>query len=344
MASVETAKSMLAKYSKASEDEKVTILSEAETVLTKTQLKAFKKQVEELETDSDDDDDGVTPAPSSKEVKGKVVVPSAEVTEADLEKFWEELDVLDLKTLLDDQVIKDFQYVGFNPDTILRSVIALGRAAKRDSAGIKKDIANMCTIAVIKGSVTDNNLKKMSDEGKRTYSTLEERYKLKRGGSKGMDPTVVTVARVGAAFPGSIMRILVNKPDLAKKFAGPFGTKALPPYLRHQSAAACIPETLDEPTKSFLLGLITAFTADQSKVISRSKDKPDELFDRQENFVTQTYSSNHPTEEVRKSIFKQWTLDADYAKLKLVADNITKIRADFSVITQPALKAAISKL
>lgn len=338
--SVPNAKSLLAEYHSAPDSEKTAIFARAKTQLTATQFKKFKAGIEALE----EEDDQATPASTEKLPDPDPGAALTKVSDADLEKFWAELDAMDSDMLLDEQVVKDFQYVGFNPDTILRSVISLGRAAKLNAAEIKKDVARMCTIAVIKGSITDNNLKKMSDEGKRSYSILEERYKLKRGGSKNIDPSVITIARVGAAFPGSIMKILLKRPELAKKFSGPFGSKVLPAYLRHQSAAACIPESLSEEVKAFLLGLITAFTADQSKVISKSKDRPEEIYDKQENFVMQTFSAVHPTEAVRKEIFREWPLDADYDKLRAVATNIMRIKPDFATVTQQELRAAIRKI
>lgn len=264
------------------------------------------------------------------------------ISEAVLEKFWKDLESMSDDQLLQESVIQAFQYVGFNPDAVMRSIIKRGRASKKEDRDILTDIGSMCTIAILKGSITDTNLKKMSDEGKAAYGVLEATYGLKKNGSRGVDPDVITVARVGAAFPGSIMKILMKKPELAKKFSGPFGSKALPSYLRHQSAAACIPDSLDETAKGFLLGLITAFTSDQSKTISKTKDKPEEIFERQDNFVTQTHSSHHPDESTRKALFKSMTLIADYDKLNGVATLATKIMKDFPMISKDDFVKAIN--
>jgi hypothetical protein len=353
---VKSAKFYLDQFLGAEQDGRMTIVAEAESVLSKSQFKIFRKGIKDIEDEekaagSDAESQIVlTPGPSTRggvvgagekveEAKGVV-----EVTEKEIESFWKELESMSGDELINNQIVQDFQYIGFDPNTIMRTIIQIGKTANKTVDQIKSDIAAMCTIAIIKGSITDNNLKKMSDAGKKTYSTLEATYGLKRGGSKGLDPKVVTIARVGAAFPGSMMQILMKRGDLSKKFSGPFGTKILPPYLRHQSAAACIPESLNDDAKTFLLGIITAYTSDQSKIISRSKDSGYELFERQENFITQTHSSSYPSESVRRSIFKSWSLVADYDKIKIVADNIIKSVKTFELMSKEDFTQSVNSV
>jgi hypothetical protein len=325
---------------------------EIQSALSNTKKKEFRKAVKERQLQENDEESeasdveftpksskkGTKEIAEEKKAKGKGI----EITEEEAEKFWAELEALSGDQIIDNQVVLDFQYIGFNPNVILKSIISRGRSARKSNEEIVKDISQMCTIAIIKGSVTDTNLKKMSEAGKRTYTSLETTYGLKRNGSKGLDPQEVTIARVGAAFPGSMMKILMVRPDLSKKFSGPFSSKTLPPYLRHQSAAACIPETLNETAKSFLIGLIVAYTSDQSRVISKSKDKTADVYERQENFITQTHSSSYPAEEVRKKIFKTWTLIADFDKLKQVGDVVAKEITTFTSISKEDLQKAVS--
>lgn len=348
MSAVVTAKDLLDLFVKASAQERIQIFERAENELTATQKKKFKSGAADIMSHekSDDEDTVATPGPSSAGPKGKNPAPPAApvVSDSEVDAFWKELDALDFKTLIDDQIIKDFQYVGFDPNRILKAIIALGRKAGRTNQQIKTDIASMCTIALIKGSVTDNNLKKMSDEGQRTYQRFETTYELKRGGSKGLSPEVITVARVAASFPGAIMQILITRPTLAKKFVGPFGSRFLPTYLQHQSAAACIPASLDFKVKNFILGLITAYTADQSKVISKTKDTPLEIFDRQIDFINQTHGANFPTENVRKTIFANFALVADWDLLVNAANNLKRLKTDFELISKADLENAVQKV
>nr|UHM27568.1 MAG: nucleocapsid protein [Sanya phenuivirus 1] len=351
-------KDFLERYVKASDEDKLVIVLDAENKLNNLQLKAFKKELKVLDgrkmehnDDSDEDSSESDEEDTSKTTAQPVARSVSEekasdrvkaVTDAESDTFWSKLESMTGEEHLDEQVVRDFQYVGFDPNVIMKAIISMGRKAKKSQSEILSDIAKMCTIAIIKGSITDNNLKKMSDEGKQSYSSLEAVYSLKKGGSRGVAPDVVTIARVGAAFPGSMMKILMLKPELAKRFSGPFGSKILPSYLRHQSAAACIPETLESSSKDFLLGLITAYTSDQSKTISKSKDKASDLYERQENFITQTHSSSYPSEAVRKTIFKSWTLASDYNRLKQVGDTIAKSVTGFEVVSRESLQQAFN--
>jgi hypothetical protein len=314
-------------------------------------MKIFRKEIkkieaEEAEAATSEDEKKDTPEQSTSKGKGKEKKDEGKevvVTAEDATIFWISFDTMSGSQLISKQVVLDFSYVGFSPNAILISIITKGYKAKRTQDEIKTDIADMCTIAVVKGSITETNLKKMPDAGKRFYSVLEARYGLMKGGSKGIDASVITVARVGAAFPGAMMKILMEQSDLAKKFSGPFGSKILPYYLRHQCAAASIPESFEENSKQFLLGLITAFTSDQSKMISKDKKRtPIEIYEDQENFVSQTHSANYPAEPVRKEIFKKWSIIADYDKLNTVATNVSKVYKDFILVSKEDLQLAFN--
>lgn len=267
-----------------------------------------------------------------------------EISQKAVDDFWNELEKLDPITLVSDDVLDAFKYIGFDPETVLREILKRGMKAGKKINEIKKDMVDMVTIAIIKGSITDRNLQKTSDSGKLMYKKLTDTYQLISNGTKGKDSTYLTVARVAAAVPGMVIQILVKKPAYAKTFVGPFGSKSLPPYLRHQAAAACIPEHYPEKLKDFVLGLITAYTADQSKTLSRSKDTAEELFDNQLNFVTTTHGSKHPSEDQRKKIFGSFSLSSDYEKLHAVALRVKKIKPDYTVLTQNELDSLLSSL
>jgi len=260
-----------------------------------------------------------------------------------VDAFWIELEKLDPATLVSQDVLDAFKYIGFDPDVVIKEVLFRGKEAKRTSEEIKKDIVDMVTIAIIKGSVTEKNLQKTSDAGKVMYKKLQDIYKIATGGAKGKDSAHLTVARVAAAVPGIIIHVLIKRPEFSKTFVGPFSSKTLPAYLRHQAAAACIPESTSEKLKDYILGLITAFTADQTKVLAKSKDSAKELFDTQLNYVQKTFSVKHPSEDNRKKIFKNFSLSSDYEKLSIVAAKIKKIKSDFVTLTQAELDEELAK-
>jgi len=262
----------------------------------------------------------------------------------DVLEFWKDLEELDTASLVHTDVVSAFQYIGFNPDVIMREVLFRGKKAGKKPAAIMGDMVDMVTIAVIKGSVTTDNLKKLSDAGKVMYKRLQDVYGLETGGAKGKDSTHLTVARVAAAVPGMVIQVLVKRTEFAKTFVGPFGSKTLPAYLRHQAAAACLPGSLSPKLRDYLIGLITAFTADQTKALSKNKkDSAEELFDNQLNFVTTTNASTYPSEKQREAIFKSFSLSNDFPKLSDVAGKIKKVKTDFVTLTQAELDAELAK-
>nr|UUW20954.1 MAG: nucleocapsid protein [Xiaogan phenui-like virus 1] len=319
------------------------ILEKAGMSLDADDLKVLKKRISGKKEKAK----GKSVAGKSEESFSVVDDPDAKpkivITPKLLEKFWEELEKLDPSTLISDDVLDAFKYVGFDPDTVLRELMARGKTAGKDHPQIIKDIVDMVTIAIIKGSITEKNLAKTSDAGKVMYSGLQKSYQIQTGGTKGKDSTHLTIARVAAAMPGLVSQVLIKKPMYAKSFVGPFQSRVLPPYLKHQSAAACIPNGISDKLKDYLLHIITAYTADQSKVLSGSKDASDVLFDTQMNYVMTTFGSAHPTEETRAKIFKNYSLESDFEKINMVAEKIKKVKTDFVLLTQQQLAEEKSK-
>ncbi|QIJ25706.1 P3 [Grapevine associated cogu-like virus 1] len=324
------------------------IMSNATMELTGADLATLKKRIEgkkakdknKKQQEQADTEGSYSMVEGGETTKEEVV----DISQAAIEAFWKELEKLDPVSLVSEDVLNAFKYVGFDPEIVLKELMIRGRKLNRNPKEIMQDMVNMVTIAIIKGSITEKNLNKTSDKGKVIYKKLKEDYNLHDGGTKGKDSTYVTVARVAAAVPGMVMQILIKKPEYSKIFVGPFGSKNLPPYLRHQAAAACIPETAPEKLKEYLLGLITAYTADQSKTLSKSKDTPETMYDEQLNFVITTHGSKHPSEEQRKKIFGMFSLNSDFEKLNLVATRVKKIKADFPILTESELNDELSKL
>lgn len=314
-------------------EDKDKILTSASMTLNKKNYAALEKRVGKYVDMMKDDDEEETETAKPSETGGAPVNTQVVISEKALGDFWTEIETLDVSTLISEDVVKDFEYQGFNPNELLRSVMLKGLGKGKDKSDIQKDIVDMVTIAVIKGSITDKNIEKLSDKGKLAYKKFEDDYGLKKGGSKGKEATHITVARIAAAMPGIVMKVLEQKNTLAKQFAGPFGSSALPYYLRHQASAACIPSGTPQRLKDFLLGLITAYTADQTKALSNSKSGAEELFDKQSNFVMTTFNSTHPVDTTRIEIFKKFTVEADHDKLSIVAAKIKKVKTDFVILT-----------
>jgi len=192
--------------------------------------------------------------------------------------------------------------------------------------------------------MTEKNIKKMSDAGKAQYDVLEKRYNITRGGGKGQAADVITVARVAAAFPGKVIELLQTNKVPGRDFQGDFKTNRLPGVVKHQALAACVPKDLAERSRDFLLDIVTAFSVDQTKTISKTKDSLEDLIDRQKQFTNVSHGGSYPPEEVRKRIIKSFNWNDIFPEIAPVAVTIKSKWNDFHSITQQQFVEDINKL
>lgn len=273
--------------------------------------------------------ESVTTAPAQAQT-ATVDPDLASVDEAMIRSFMDEIETYDEKQLLTEE-LKEFEYQGFNPEMILKTLLVNMRKAKIGKEQFLKDVNVLCALAIIKGSVNDNNLKKMSDKGKARYDELEKRYGITRGGGRGKPAEVVTVARIAAAFPGNVIKLLHSEKVDGRKFISDLRTHELPGVLRHQALAACIPQTMGSEAKNFLLDLVTAFSVDQTKVISKSKEDLKVLIDRQSQFTLTSHNGQYPSANTRKTIINLYNWGSLYDKILPVATHIKTKWTEFEI-------------
>lgn len=284
----------------------------------------------------------IAPVESDKHAP-KVPDPTIDVSEQELRSMWDMVDNADV-TMISPDVIEAFKYQGFNPDAVLKSLMKSKKSAKISNPDFLKDITTLCALAVIKGSITDKNIKKMSDKGKSQYDLLEKRYNIVRGGGKGKPAEVVTVARIAAAFPGKVVQLLQTKQVPGRDFIGEFHTHKLPGVLKHQALAACIPKDFAERSKDFLLDLITVFSVDQTRTISRTKEGSAELIERQKQFTNVSHGGAYPPENQRKMIIKIFQWNEIFPLITPVATHVKGKWNDFHLVTQQEFLEDIKRL
>jgi hypothetical protein len=276
----------------------------------------------------------------AEEPKPKATVA---VTDAEMHAMWGELNDFDV-SILDPNVIEAFKYQGFNPDAVLKSLMKAKKTAKLSNADFLRDVTTLCALAAIKGSVTDKNIKKMTDAGKTRYDSLEKRYNITRGGGKGQPAEVITVARIAAAFPGKIIELLQSGKVPGRDFMGELKTHKLPGVVKHQALAACIPKDLPERSRDFLLDLVTAFSVDQTKTISKTKESLEDLIERQKQFTMVSHNGFYPPEEVRKRIFRGFTWSDILPAITPTATHIKNKWNDFHNVTQQQFMEDLNKM
>lgn len=221
---------------------------------------------------------------------------------------------------------EQFQYQGFDPMKIVESLAKIQKQDNISSTDLVQDIFKMIAIGIIKGSVNNRNINKMSGEGQTTVKALENRYKIKREGGKGQSSGVITFPRLMATFPD--LTVKMAKKIGPKEFrGGPMNSPRLPYYLQVQVFPSIIPRALNERTKHFLKIASLCYTIDQSIQISRLI-KPDlkQVAATQMNFTNIGHTSPVPSEQNRKQLFKSLPLSDDYHSiLDVVSDYKTHI-------------------
>lgn len=236
------------------------------------------------------------------------------VSSADIDRIISLINKGDVEALKSEN-FDQFQYQGFNPLKIVQSLHKIKIAKNISDSDFISAVFKMVAIGLIKGSVNDENIKKMSDEGQSELTALIAEYGIKKGGGKRESSSVITFPRVMATFPDIAIRMA--KVIGAKEFTGgPMLSTRLPYYLQVQVFPAVIPRQLNKEAKKMLLTASLCYTIDQSVQISRLQD-PDlkKLASDQSRFTMVGHSSPVPSAEIRLSVFNKLSLSADYDRI-----------------------------
>lgn len=238
-----------------------------------------------------------------------------------------------------------FQYQGFDPMKVVQSLLKAKKDSGVDDDAFKLHVYKMIAVGIIKGSVNDHNLQKMSDEGKKDIDYLLTTYGVQKGGGRGKSANVITFPRVMATFPDVAVRMVgVIGP---KEFnGGPMLSSRLPSYLKVQVFPAVIPRSLESKAKKMLLMASLCYTMDQSTQISQMKD-PDlkQLASTQSNFTMIGHQSPVPANDMRLSVFNSLSIRDDYDMIvSVLKDYREKVDPSLDIMEERAFKESIANL
>lgn len=225
-----------------------------------------------------------------------------------------------------------FQYQGFDPMRIVQGLLKVKKDESVDDDQFKSDVYQMIAIGIIKGSVNDHNLTKMSDGGKTSINALLKKYGIQKGGGRGKASSVITFPRVMATFPDIAVRMV--SVIGAKEFSGgPMLSSRLPSYLKVQVFPSVVPRSLNSDVKDMLLMANLCYTIDQSTQISQLKDPDLKLLaSTQSNFTAIGHQSIVPNSVTRLEVFKSLNIDSDYDSIHaVIKDYIEKIDPTFKI-------------
>lgn len=236
-----------------------------------------------------------------------------------------------------------FQYQGFDPMRIVASLAVVKKDKNVKDEELVDDICKMVAIGMIKGSVNDHNLTKMSDEGKKEINDLITKYGVQKGGGRGKSATVITFPRVMATFPDIAVRMVAIIGP--KEFrGGPMLSTRLPSYLQVQVFPSVIPRDAEGPLKSFLLTAALCYSIDQTIQISKIEN-PDvkAVSSTQSNFIAVGHASPMAQSATRARVFKQLSIAEDYESIaSVVSDYKSKVDPSIYIPSKDEVVVAMS--
>jgi hypothetical protein len=264
-------------------------------------------------------------------------------SKADLEK------VLDLISKHDVEALKasdfdQFQYQGFDPLRVVKMLMDTKKSESISDSEFRDDVVKMVAIGMIKGSVTNRNIVKMSDEGQKGVRALIKKYKLQMGGAKGKSASVLTFPRIMATFPDLAVRMV--SVIGCKSFTGPMLSNKLPEAMQVQVFPALVPRSMDSTVKKALLTASLCYSIDQSIQISQIKEPElKTLAGSQSNFTMVGHQSPIPSQAVRLAVFNGLNLDSNYKEISEVLLNYKKlVDPEIQIPSEIEFKQALSDL
>lgn len=264
-------------------------------------------------------------------------------SKADIERLVQLINDGDVEALKAED-FDQFQYQGFDPYKIVESLLKVKTAKSIADDDFKKNIFSMVAIGMIKGSVNERNIKKMSDNGSKEVQTIISTYGIKMGGGKNQPSGVITFPRVMATFPDIAVRLV--KVIGPKEFrGGPMSSTTLPGYLEVQVFPAVIPRDIDNDVKRMLMTAALCYSIDQTIQISNLQN-PDlkSVSSTQSNFVNVGHGSPVPSNAVRARTFKDLKVADDYEKISAVLEIYkSKIDSAFSILTKEQFTSKLPK-
>jgi len=300
------------------------------------------------ETESEDDIGGID---WSKIGKGNIQAPAglkkaaaAVVTEKELDEIWATIESEDTSEYDLDAALA-FDYQGFNAQAIMTQVISRGKRAGLGRQAILRDISLMCALSHKKGSINDKNYPKMKKSGQAEYDRLAGIYQLVKGGARGSPPETITISRIGPTFSARIIRLILDGKLGSKSFIGPMKSSTLHSTMQTQFFVSVIPSGLPTRAQEFLTNLCRAYSTDQTLALTQGK-KPstEETWDKQLSFVELTRSSDHPTEEARRSMMSKIPWPEVYDKTGTCVAAIKKVDNTFTAPSRAEFLSDIAKV
>jgi len=263
---------------------------------------------------------------------------------ADVERIITLISTKDIAQLRAEDFDK-FQYQGFDPYKIVAALAKIKADKNISNETFQDDVMQMVAIGMIKGSITEKNITKMSEEGQSSVNGLMTKYGMKKGGGKNQPSNVITFPRVMATFPDVCVKMISVLGG--KEFrGGPFLSTRLPAFMQVQVFPAIVPKGLKQRSKTFLLTAALCYSVDQTVQIAEMKN-PDvkAICATQSNFIQVGHNSPVAIDATRVTVFKSLSFANNYSRIKSVLDDYkSKVDPTFEILSMEEFVSDVAEV
>jgi hypothetical protein len=223
------------------------------------------------------------------------------------------------------------EFVGFNPEIIRNAFIAMGLYYSMTFDQLIEDIMTIIAMNLYMGNMLEKNRKRRSDEAKKVIAEMAQKYNLKYGQtSTGLDPHVITVPRVAAAFPILTVRMFhVLKPNTL--LGMPFLSMSVPDAMRTSVFCSFLHVKLAHRTRLFLMKVVACYSCDQSVIFSSDPktrkptlEAPD-AYSRQWTYIQASASSPAEDMYVMHDTLVEFGVPDKYSTFKPLVENLDQL-------------------
>ncbi|AEL29688.1 nucleocapsid [Rio Claro virus] len=195
--------------------------------------------------------------------------------------------------------VEAFAYQGFDAAHVLKRLIECG------GNNWKEDAKKLIVIAITRGNKPDKIMEKMSEEGKKAFKVLKDRYRL-QGGNPGRSD--LTLSRIATALAGWTCQACVVVGEYLPVTIGTMRSISdnYPGAMMHPCFAGLIDRSLPEDTKLVIINAFCLFMVHFTKVINpRMRSSPvSEVVNSFRQPMLAAINSNFLNSDQRKGFLK----------------------------------------
>lgn len=229
-----------------------------------------------------------------------------------------------------------FAYQGFSVDLVLNHLYEIKIKKSIPDHVFKSDLKTLLVATIIMGNVNNNNMRKITDNGKKSIEELMIKYEIKKG-SLADQKKAVTLPRLAASFPIQISKFQLLCPE--KNYNNELDASCLPKCFKISVFPSIIPKHLRSELQHAMLVISNAYSTEQSLAIGKIKDIS-AVYKKQWEFTNIGFNSPVPKDKERLDYFK--TLEFRYDPMKEVFDNVYKTIKGIEPKVFPSMEAWLS--